>query len=175
MTGLVDHLARIVREQALERARRCRSQADARESALPARLIAVTPCGDESPTLEVVGESGNYPDAIARGAARVFARERFDDARAVILIAEGWGSTDPGTRPSEHPDRVPLAFAVAVTLDPAPVFRFAAVNARTLEIIDAGNVEGGDRTPIVAMLERVALSAEPLRQTRRTLGIDAPE
>lgn len=165
-------LERITLEQATERARRSRSHLDRRGAALPCRVLAVTPCGEGAPDLEVVAEAHNYAEAIAQGSARVYSRSRFDSVAALVLVAEGDAAPHTETRPSEHPERLSVALAVGITLEPHPRLRASIVNARTLERLEDGGSSDAD-SPLAAMLEKVALAAEPLRATRRRLGIDA--
>lgn len=166
-------LERITREQALERARRSRSYRHSRQAGYPCRVVAVTPCGELEPDLEVVGESGNYTDAVALGCATVYARSRFDSVAALVLIAEGNAAPNADTRPSEHSERVGVALAVAVTLEAHPRFRSCVVNADTLEVVNGGDDPTSGGGLLVEVLEKAALAAEPLRATRRSLGIDA--
>lgn len=169
MTRLLDDLARICREQALERARRSRSRADQKHAALPCRVLAVTPCGEDAPQLEVVGEAPNYGDAIAAGCAHIFARSRFDDAAAIVLVVEGVGRArqdEPTPEPS-----APVALAVAITLENHPHIRAAIVHALTLELLDASDTMTGGT--VAEILEKAATSAETFRALRRSLGADA--
>lgn len=166
---LLRHLEALTLAQATERARR--TQHHARRGTfgalLAVRVLAVTPCGDEEPDTEVVAESSEYREAIGRGAARIFARARFDTVGALVVVAEG------RARPDAETVHVEVSIAFAVTLGPCPRFAYAAVNAETLEVLEQGaNIAKG--SPLVALLEEVALSAEVLRGARRALGIDAP-
>ena len=165
---LAADLERICLEQALERARRTRSNAS-----LPSRVLAVTPCGEDAPDLEVVGEARTPQDAVARGCARVFSRSRFDTAAALVLVVEGHAAPNHDTRPSEHPDRVRVVLAVATTLEQHPQLRARVINADTLERLDddAGDIDR--ETALVQLLEKAATSAETFRAIRRQLGADA--
>lgn len=155
-------------DEAATRARRIHAHdpTPTRKSVLPVRVLAVTPCGDAAPTVEVVAESSEFVDAIANAAARIYARARFDDVRALVVIAEAFASSEP-----DDPSPRDVVVAVGVTLGPCPSFTFGMVNARTLEPLEAG-ASAGTTSPLVAMLEQVALSADILRGARRSLGID---
>lgn len=168
---LLKHLEALTVAQATERARRTQQHArrGTHGALLAVRLLAVTPCGDEEPETEIVAECADWREAVAQGAARIFARARLDTVGAVVLVAEGSArALDDEAR------RFEVSLAVAVTLGPCPFFAYATVNAETLEVLEEGAdiVKG---SPIVALLEQVALSAEVLRGARRALGIDGDE
>jgi len=165
---LAADLERICLEQALERARRSRSSAS-----LPSRVLAVTPCGEDAPELEVVAEATEPQTALARGCARMFSRSRFDTAAALVLIVEGYAAPDTDTRPSEHPDRLSVVLAVATTLEALPTFRASIVNASTLERLDTDAGDIDRETALVQLLEKAASNAERFRAIRRQLGADA--
>ena len=169
-TPLLKHLEALTLAQATERARRIQDHARRKNggSLLAVRVLAVTPCGDEEPDTEVVAECEEWQEAIGRGAAHIFARSRFDTAEALVLVAEGRSRTD-----EDDPSPSEVALAVAVTLGPCPRYAFSAVNAVTLERHDLGGAVGSPESPLVALLEQVALSAEVLRGARRSLGVDA--
>ena len=103
----------------------------------------------------------------------MYSRSRFDAARALVLVVEGFGAPSADTRPSEHPERVPVVLALAATLEALPTFRASIVNAATLERLDdqAGDIDR--ETALVELIERAASNAERFRTMRRELGADA--